>query len=80
MDARTQFREWVDALKARGLNQQQIAKRIGCAESQLSRLLTGERGAGMALAFLIESATADREGGPIDARLWVHDAATGTDG
>ena len=70
MDVRAAFRAWVAKLKAEGLTQKQIAERIECSESALSRLIEGRRGCGMKLAYQVEQAAA-RDGVTLPAHLWI---------
>lgn len=75
MDARAEFRAWVAEQKAEGLTQKQIAERVKCSESALSRLIDGKRGAGLQLAHQVQVATRDRVGGPIPAEAWLPEAS-----
>ena len=65
---RVRFQRWFDSL---AVSQAHVAERLHCDQSALSRLLSGERGASLALAAAIEVETADWTEGPIRAVDWA---------
>lgn len=70
MTALERFRSWVSELESAGFTRTQVAARVGCSESGLSKILSGKRGAGGRNAARIEIATAEWPGGPIRAVDW----------
>jgi transcriptional regulator with XRE-family HTH domain len=67
----SRFLAWVAWLESNGMTRAAIAKRIGCSEASMSRLVNGSRSAGFRLAHRIEAASADWAYGPIRAREWL---------
>lgn len=69
MTAHDKFRAWVAEREATGMSRTQVAAEIGCSESALSRVLSGNRGVGGRLAYLIERASG------LPSSMWFEDAA-----
>lgn len=53
-----------------GLSQEGLAELLGCAQSHVSRIFSGEKGVGLKLGSAIERATRAWRGGQIHASDW----------
>lgn len=54
-----------------GGRQKEVAERLGCHQSEVSKLLSRKRGAGLRLAQSIERETVEWPSGPIRASEWI---------
>ena len=68
MHAYARFRDWVFATAD---SQADVAKRLGCSQSRVSRIINGLVAPDLATAVAIELATEGWEHGPILAREWA---------
>lgn len=62
------LREWFGSL---GVSVAELSRKTGVDSSYLSRLLAGNRGAGIGVAVAIEKHSADWSEGPIAVEEWV---------
>jgi transcriptional regulator with XRE-family HTH domain len=72
IQARERLARWFEQT---GLSQAAAAEKIGCTQGALSRALSGERGVGLELASLFETATEGWSEGPILASEWSKEAS-----
>jgi transcriptional regulator with XRE-family HTH domain len=65
--AQRRFRAWFEWL---GVTQEELAKRLSCDQSHVSKLLSEERRPGLAIAAAIETESAGWPKGPIKVTEW----------
>lgn len=68
------FIAWFESLR---ISQAELAERLGCDQSAVSRILRGERGVGLAIGLAIERETKGWKHGRILAKEWSHNSSTG---
>lgn len=72
MTARLRFGQWVNEQLQAGLTRTNVAQRLGCHPSMVTRIIDGSRAhPKLSIVHAIETATADWAGGQIRTEEWL---------